>query len=349
MKITKLFLTALMSSLLFVSCTDDDGSIIVEPETPLGNYDNGVLIVNEGNGAAGTVSFVSNDMATVGQDIFGAVNPGMGVGGYVQSIFFDGDKAFIVSNGSHKITVVNRYTFEYLGKIDTGLNVPRYGVVENGKAYVTNLADFANLTDDFIAVINLNTLQVENTISVNAIAERIVNVNGKLFVANGSYGEGSTVTVINAASGTIESTIDVGISPNSMEAENGFLYVLCGNYSDDSKLVKINAATAVKVSEITMTGLINAQNLNIDNSKMYFTVNSGIYSENLAATTIGSMPLFSSTATTLYGFAVENDLIFVGDAKDYASDGEVFIYNTTGTLQKQFNVGLIPNGFYFNN
>ena len=343
-----MFLTALMSSLLFVSCTDDDGSIIVEPETPLGNYDNGVLIVNEGNGAAGTVSFVSNDMATVGQDIFGAVNPGMGVGGYVQSIFFDGDKAFIVSNGSHKITVVNRYTFEYLGKIDTGLNVPRYGVVENGKAYVTNLADFANLTDDFIAVINLNTLQVENTISVNAIAERIVNVNGKLFVANGSYGEGSTVTVINAASGTIESTIDVGISPNSMEAENGFLYVLCGNYSDDSKLVKINAATAVKVSEITMTGLINAQNLNIDNSKMYFTVNSGIYSENVSATAIGSMPLFSSTSTTLYVFSVENDLIFVGDAKDYASDGEVFIYNAEGTLQKQFNVGLIPNGFYFN-
>ena len=39
---------------------------------------------------------------------------------------------------------------------------------------------------------------------------------------------------------------------------------------------------------------------------------------------------------------------FVGDAKDYASDGEVFIYNTSGTLQKQFSVGLIPNGFYFN-
>lgn len=348
MKITKLFLMALMSSILFVSCSDDDGIVNVDPETPLGNYDNGVLIVNEGNGAAGTVSFVSNDMTTVGQDIFGAVNPSLGIGGYVQSIFFDGEKAFIVSNGSNKITVVNRYTFALLGTIETGLNVPRYGVVENGKAYVTNLADFTNLTDDFIAVINLNTLQVESTISVNAIAERIVNVDGKLFVANGSYGEGSTVTVINAAFGTIESTIDVGISPNSMEAENGFVYLLCGNYEDDSKLVKINAATAQKVSEITITGLINAQNLNIDNSKMYFTVNAGIYSENLTATTIGTVPSFTSTATTLYGFAVENDRIFVGDAKDYQSDGEVFIYNAAGTLQKQFAVGLIPNGFYFN-
>lgn len=339
---------ALMSSILFVSCSDDDGIVNVDPETPLGNYDNGVLIVNEGNGAAGTVSFVSNDMTTVGQDIFGAVNPGVGVGGYVQSIFFDGDKAFIVSNASNKITVVNRYTFEFLGKIDTGLNVPRYGVVENGKAYVTNLADFGNLTDDFIAVINLNTLQVESTISVNAIAERIVNGNGKLFVANGSYGEGSTVTVIDPASAVVESAIEVGMAPNSMEVENGFLYVLCGNYADDSKLVKINATSAEKVSEITMTGLVNAQNLNIDNGKIYFTVNSGIYSENVSATAIGSVPLFTSTATTLYGFSVENDRIFVGDAKDYASDGAVFIYNAAGTLQKQFNVGLIPNGFYFN-
>jgi YVTN family beta-propeller protein len=347
MKFTQLFVMAFISSLLLVSCSDDtDG--IVAPEVPLGAYDNGVLIVNEGNGSAGTISFVSNDLMQIGQDIFGAVNPGLGIGGYVQSVFFDGDRAFIISNGSNKITVVNRYTFEIIGKIETGFNIPRYGVVENGKAYVTNLASFSNLTDDFLAVINLNTLQVESTIAVNAIAERIEKANGKLFVANGSYGEGNTVTVINPATATIESTINVGISPNSLKEENGFMYVLCGNYSDDSKLIKINLATNQKVSEITMTGLVSAQNLNIDGDKLYFTVNSAVFSADITATTISSTPLFTSTATTLYGFGVEDGKIFVGDAKDYASDGEVFIYNNSGVLQKQFNVGLNPNGFYFN-
>ena len=349
MKITKLLFMVLASSILFVSCSDDnDDNIIIEPETPLGDYDNGVLIVNEGNGSAGTISFISNDFTTVGQDIYGAVNSGDGIGGYVQSIFFDENKAFIISNGSNKITVVNRYTFELIGKIETGFNIPRYGVVENGKAYVTNLADFGDLTDDFISVINLSTLQVENTIAVNAIAEHIEGENGKLYVANGSYGDGNTVTVIDAATGSIESTIDVGISPNSMEEEGGFLYVLCGNFADNSKLVKINLSTNQIVSETTMEGLLNAQNLNIDDNKIYFTVNSDVYAENLGATTISSTPLFTSSATTLYGFGVEDGKIFVGDAKDYASDGEVFIYTTAGTLQKQFNVGLIPNGFYFN-
>ncbi len=340
---------ALASSFLFVSCSDDlDDNVEIEPELPLGVYDNGVLIVNEGNSASGTISFVSWDLLNVRQDIFGTENPGQGIGGYVQSVFFDDDRAFIISNGSNIITVVNRYTFELIGKIETGLNVPRYGVVENGKAYVTNLAGFVDLTDDFISVINLSTLTVESSIAVNAIAERIEKANGKLYVANGSYGEGNTVTVINPATASIESTINIGISPNSLKEENGFMYVLCGNYTDDSKFVKINLATNQIVSEITMTGLVSAQNLNIDNSKIYFTVNSAVFSDNISATSISSTPLFTSTATTLYGFGVKEGKIFVGDAKDYASDGEVFIYNNSGVLQKQFNVGLNPNGFYFN-
>lgn len=156
------------------------------------------------------------------------------------------------------------------------------------------------------------------------------------------------MTVINTSTNVIESTIEVGLSPNSMKEVNGFLYVLCGNFTEDSKLVKINLSTNQKVSEVVMTGLTNAQNLNIENGKVYFTVNGNVYSENFSATTFSNTPLFTSTATTLYGFCVDNGKIFVGDAKDYASDGEVFIYNTSGTLQKQFSVGLLPNGFYFN-
>ena len=346
MKITKLLFLALASSILFVSCSNDDDST---PDIPLGIYDNGVLIVNEGGASGGTISFINNDLTTFENNIFNAVNPSQGIGIYVQSIFFDGDRAFIVSNGSNKITVVNRYTFEFIGKIETGFNVPRYGVVENGKAFVTNLASFTDLTDDFVSVIDLNTLQVESTIMMNAAAERILSENGKVYVANGSYGAGSTITVINAANKTIESTINLGMSPNSLEEKNGFLYVLCSNYVTDSKIIKINLATNQLVSEIAMIGLVNAQNFNIEDDKMYFTVNSSVYSQNLNATTINTTPLFTSTATTLYGFTVENGNIYVGDAKDYASDGEVFIYNLTGTLQEQFSVGLIPNGFYFNN
>lgn len=346
MKFSKLLLVAFLGSTVFVSCSDDDSK---GDNTPLGAYDNGVLVVNEGNGTAGSITFIGNDMTTIQQDVYGVVNEGDGIGGYVQSIFFDDDKAFIISNASNKITVVNRYTFELIDKIDSGLNIPRYGVVENGKAYVTNQAAFDSTTDDFVAVINLSTYEVESTIALNAIGERILEENGKLYVTNGTYGEGNSVTVINPTSNAIVSTISTGISPTSFEEENGILYVLCGNYNDASKLVRVQLSNNEILSEVTFPeALGNAQNLNIEDGKLYFTVNSDVFSASLNATTISETPLFTSGATTLYGFAVEDDKIYVADAKDFASSGRVFIYSTTGALQKEFPVGLNPNGFYFN-
>ena len=89
------------AALAFISCSEDNSG-----DAPLGSYDNGILVLNEGG--AGSVSYISNDLGTVRQDIFTAVNEGQDIGQYTQSIFFDGARAFIISNGSNKITVVNR-------------------------------------------------------------------------------------------------------------------------------------------------------------------------------------------------------------------------------------------------
>jgi hypothetical protein len=346
MKLSKLLLVALLGSAVFVSCSDDDDKDV---DVPVGAYDNGVLVLNEGNITSGYVTFIGNDMTTIQQNVYGVENNGDGIGGYAQSIFFDDDKAFIISSVSNRITVVNRYTFKLIAKIETGLDVPRYGVVKNGKAYVTNQATFASLTDDYIAVINLADYAVESPIALNALGERIIEENGNLYVTNGAYGEGNSVTVVNPSTKTVVKTIDTGISPTSFEEESGILYVLCGNYSDASKLVRIQLSTNEIIDEVTFPETLgNAQNLNIENGKLYFTVNSDVFATTLNATTISTTPLFATGATTIYGFAVENNTIYIADAKDFASNGRVFVYSTTGTLQNEFPVGLNPNGFYFN-
>ena len=118
--------------LMTLSCSSDDdspGQVI-----PDGDFANGTLILNEGTSAGGSVSFLSQDLQEIDNSIFEDVNAGEGLGLFLQSIFFDDDKAFIISNGSNIITVVNRYTFELIGTIDSDLSVPRYGTVHNGKA-----------------------------------------------------------------------------------------------------------------------------------------------------------------------------------------------------------------------
>jgi YVTN family beta-propeller protein len=361
MKINKLFFLALCGAAFLTSCSsDDDGG-----NTPIGQYDEGLFVLNEGDAVSGSVTFISGDLATVENDVFGTVNAGSGqsIGGYVQSMFFDGDKAYIISNGSNKITVVNRYTFEYIGSVSTGLAVPRYGVVHEGKAYVTNLNSFMTNTDDYLAVIDLATLTVGAPIAINDYADHIVAANGKLYVANGSFGMGSHVTVIDTATSAITTTLDMGQSPNSMEAKDDIVYVLCGSGSGDSKMVRIvtvddastdeNEEDTIDSSVIFDTALDNAQNLDIESNRAYFTVGPKIYRVALNAVAVNDTPIIDTESTSSYigyGFAVRDGRIFISEgASDFVSNGKIFVYSTSGGEPiATKTVGLGPNGFFFN-
>ncbi len=348
MKFSKLFFAALAGSLFFVSCSDDDQPVNV----PLGAYQGGFFVVNEGNASAGSVTFSTYNYSLLKQDVFGAENDGDGIGGYVQSMFFDGEKAYIISSGSNQISVVNRYTFKHIGTIDTGLFNPRYGVVYNGKAYVTNNAGFMNLTDDYLAVINLADLSVGAPIPVGAIAEKIFVENDRLYVLNGTYGEGNSIKIINPENGNIDSTIALPQSPNSFDIENGKLYILTGSSFSSpapSHLIRINLSSNTIEDDIAFpSAMIGAQNLNIQDGVIYFSLGNKIYNEVLATTTISETEAFTTAATTLYGFQIFQGGLYVTDAKDYASDGELFIYTPQGSLLKTLTTGLIPNSIYLN-
>ena len=57
-KFNNLFLTVIISSTFFVSCSNDDN----ETQEPRGHYDDGLFVVNEGNFGIhnGTVSYLSD-------------------------------------------------------------------------------------------------------------------------------------------------------------------------------------------------------------------------------------------------------------------------------------------------
>lgn len=344
-KFLKTFIFA--SAIAFVGCESDDNT-----QAPLGSYDNGILVLNEGG--TGEVTYINNDLTTVQQNIFGTVNGDENnLGQYTQSIFFEGERAFIISNGSNKITVVNRNTFEYIATISTGFGVPRYGVAYNGKAYVTNLNSFTSSTDDFVSVVDLNSLTVIGQIDINDYAERIVEADGQLYVSSGSFGSGNKITVIDPVNETVTETINVGTAPNSLEERAGTLYVLCGSFSDNSKIVKIDTDTNEIIEEIVFPSTMgNASNLDVAENRMYFTVGPRIYSVEVNADQVTDVPLVNTNSTSLYigyGFAVDGNRIYISEAADdFASDGKIFIYSTSGEMIDEIPVGLGPNGFYFN-
>lgn len=365
MNFSTLFLSAVAGSLLLVSCSDDDN--LSNPEVPLGSYDNGVLVLNQGGFGHGdaSVSYISESLSTHQNDIFALVNPEMELGDTAQDVAFSDALAYIVLNTSNKIEIVNRYTMQSVGTIEAGLNNPRYMVIYNGKGYVTNWGAGNVTTDDYVAVIDLSSNAVVSNIPVIEGPERIIESNGTLYVAQtGGYGYGNTITAINATNNTVITTITVGDVPNAMAVKDGSLWVSCGGkpyfapVQTAGSLVKVNMANHTVSTTLAFPQVTDhPSNLNIDGDNMYFTMDSGVYKMALNAATVPATPAFSTTDQGVYGvysFAVNANRIYVGDAGDYNSAGKVHVYadgNTgeaIGTLKQSYTVGVIPAGFYFN-
>lgn len=349
----KAFTLLLSLAFLISSCSsDDDNNTIV---IPLGDYENGILISHEGNFGQGnaSVSFVSNDFMTVENNIFENVNSSP-LGDTAQSIAFNGDLAYIVLNVSNTIEIVNRYSFQSVATINTGLNNPRFIAFANGKGYVTNWGDGTVPTDDYIAVIDVFNNSIESqTISVGEGPEEIVAFGNSVYVAHqGGFSQNNIVSVIDTGSNAV-STITVGDVPNSLQLDAlGNLWVLCGGkpaWTGDEtagQLVKINT------SDNTFTTMDFAASehpnyLSVDNGNLYYYMSGNVYRMDNTAT---NLPITSEiNGLNFYGMTTNNGVLYGVDAADFTSNGSISAYDlSTNALIDSADLGIIPSGIYFN-
>ncbi len=355
MRIKHVVLTMAFGAFL-ASCESDDN----ESLEPLGAYNNGILVVNEGpflNGS-GTVSFISEDLETNEEAIFNAVN-NKDLGNIIQSIGFADDNAYVVANVSNTIEVVNRYTFESEATIDEGLSNPRYFVAVENTGYVTNWGDTSDETDDYIAVINLNTNTVESTIPVELGPERIVANETTIYVAHsGAFGTNNIVSVIDAATQEVATTIEVGERPNSLvfDASNNLWVLASGGSSwpdpeneSAGVLSEINTSTNAVITTFNFPGVEHPGFLNIDGDNLYYNLNNELFTISILDDALPTTSLFAHATTSLYGLNISNGKLYISDAVDFSSNGTLHIYDIdTATLENTFTVGLNPNGVYFN-
>ncbi|WP_066217601.1 hypothetical protein [Formosa haliotis] len=353
-QIHKFFAVALVSAAMFSSCSKDDDDNT--PDVPNGIYDHGYFVLNEGqfgNPRTSGVTFIGED-GSQDNDIFENVNPTASeLGDALQSMFFDDDHAYIISGASNQITVVDRYSFEYIATIDSDLASPRYGAIAEGKAYVTNSNGWDDGSDDFVTVIDLTDYSTSTFNMKNA--ERVIEDDDMIYFANGYFGAGNRVTVLDPnTESTTEIDLGEGNSPNSLEEEDGSLYVLTNNaVSTSSSIFKINLSTNTIALKIDLPAeLQNAKQLHIEDDIMYFTNATSVFKLNTNAdeNSFAQVLEYESTSEygAMYGFAVEDDKIYIADAGDFASAGTTYEYSLSGSLINTYTVGVGPNGFYFN-
>ena len=318
-------------------------------------YVRGLLINNEGpfNSGSGSVYHVDENLETVTPMIYAAANAGSTLGNIVQSIGFTATNAYIVSNNSNRVDVVNKYSFESIATIDNGLINPRYFTTVNNKGYVTCWGDLAVTTDDYLAIINLDTHQVEGTIAMAQGPEQMIANGDFLYVANkGANQVNNKISVINTNTDMLTLEITVGDSPSSLAINGNDLWVLSSGDSGFN-----STETAGQVSRINLTTNIISQTimfettahpnyLNIDGGNIYYYLDGEVYSEVLTDFTA---PVETSIFSTSfwYNMIVKDNTIYGCNASDFASNGTVEVYSNQGDMLTSINAGVIPNNVYF--
>lgn len=374
----KSLIYALLISVSLFSCREELG-VISSTSTNVSDGQDGEIkgffLLNEGNMGSNkaTLDFYDYTTGDYNKNIYPERNPTVikELGDVGNDIKIWGDKLYAVINCSNLVEIMDIRTAEHI----TQVSIPncRYLAFKDNYAYVSSYAGAVevdpNARKGYVARIDTLTFEVLDTCTVGYQPEQMAVVGNKLYVANsGGYMKPNydeTVSVIDLNTFKVIKEIEVGINLHGLEVDSeDKLWVSSrGDYYDvSSKTFVIDTNTDTVTDTLH---LVPNSAMTICGDSLY--VLSSEWSWNSETTTINyaivntikkSVATRSfikdgteSSITVPYGLAVNpyTKEIFVTDAKDYVTPGEVHCYSPDGYLKWSATTGDIPASFVFTN
>lgn len=353
MKKSNFILGSLFSLVLITSCSDENSPIL--PEQPMGDYENGYFVTNEGpfQTGSGSITFIGDDGAVV-QNVYSNVNSET-LGNIVNSMHIADGIGYIVVNNSHKVVAVNRYSMEKIAEIQGFyIDNPRFFTAANGKGYISNWGDPLDPEDDFVAVISLETFGLLNVIPVGEGPEKLLLQGQMLYVClQGGFGTNNKVVVIDTNDNSVKASINVGDAPNSIATgSTGDVWVLCGGSPSwtgnetPGMLYHIEQGSyETSFKEFALEE--HPSLLSAEQNMLYYHLNGSVYQMGASDVDLPAQGI-NGISGFFYAMEVRNGQLYVTDAGDYASEGTLQVYNTgSGALLETIDTGIVPGDVVF--
>ena len=366
----------LVTLALATSCRKDDVIILTEYEPLPGMLDTsspyaGLYLLNEGNMGSNkcTLDFVDFEQGEYARNLYAERNPNVvkELGDVGNDIQIYGSRLYAVINCSHKVEVLDARTCRRIGQVD----IPncRYVAFDGGYAYVSSYVGPVGLDPNAqlgaVFQVDTATLEVTAEVTVGYQPDELVIRDGLIYVANsGGYRKpnyDNTVSVIDIATMTQIRKIPVGINLHRIRADRyGKLWVSSrGDYgSVPSRLFVLEEESRTGRMEVSDTLDIPCSEMEIcgDSLYLYSVAWSDVSQEN--SVTYGIIDVrtrqlvsdnFIKDGTDAdidipYGLKVNpaNGDIYVTDAKNYVSSGNLLCYGRDGRLKWKARTGDIP-------
>jgi len=337
------YLFAVVFLVLTYSCQKDNPAPVVPPKVTTG-----VFILNQGLYGANNTTLTYYDFSSQqsSTDFFKNTN-GFGLGDTGSDMVIYGGKLYIVINNSGYVAVANALTAKFLDTIgfkNAGVNRgPENIIAAVGKVFVSS-------TDGTVAVIDTMTLSIQKFIPVGTNPAQMAVSGTHLYVSNTggiSASYDSTVSVIDLNSLTESTRIKVGLNPGSIAAdEANNIYVSCtGNYgSVGPSLVKVDLSTNQVIKTVdSAVGAIRYYNNTLITTGGYLgTSTVGILNPTDLSAIRTSFIIDGTHIQNPYGLDIDPSTgdVYIGDAKDYVSAGQVYCFDKTGN--KKFLISVSP-------
>jgi len=339
-------------TLLLSSCKDDEKD--KESCSKPFNFSSGAVVINEGafNGT-GSLSHIDLTTNEVRNFIYEDANCDVPAGSVVQSFAINGEKGYVVANGSGEVQVVNLSTFKQEKTIL--LSYPRYIAFEGEKGFISN-----GTSEGKVFVINsLNA--VTDTIQVATGPEGIFASGGKILVGCTGHWNGdlfttmvdSVVAIINPSDLSVTNVNTWDKPTDFVEDKNGDVWVSCagnGQYDNGADkapaFVKLNVENGVAKDTLIIGEVgesISKITINESGDIIYYYKGDGVYRVGINGDYINEEVLIPGN---FYGVEVDpaSGNILTFDAKGFSSDGVVGRYSADGDSITHYSVGVAPNG-----
>jgi hypothetical protein len=325
-------------------------------ETPeITSYESGVIVVNQGafQTGSGTLTYKERGSSTVVQNIFSLSNDGAFLGNIAQSMIEHGGKNYISINNGGKVVVTDKNEFTIVDTIGS-IYQSRYFASDGEDLFVSAWGESGSSGN--IRKLNSELDKIESAVLfANGAPEGIILIDNHLYVAKGGgFGLDSVLVIYEKEDFGLVKSITVGDQPELIVKDNdNNVYVICNGYSDfldpsnntSGRLVKISNQEIIWSYEIPNGS--NRLAIDTDNGFLYFNMNGNVVKQNINSDSLSTTIVREGTTAYALGFDVFDEKLYIGDAKDFSSQGEVYVYSTDDVELESFKCGIIPSYFHF--
>lgn len=347
LKLNQLLGAFLLSFILF-SCSNSD------PDQPRGEYEQGILIMNEGNFGTndGEVYHLDPATQTLKSNVFEAENL-RPFAGLLEEMVQVNENLYLVAN-TGKIEIVDAGTFKSLGAVSGGLDQPRSLAVVGSKLFISDYgpydASYAT-PDSYVAVVDgLNGGVVSKKIEVSNKPEDLFAYGKYIFVAGSEEGK---VEIIDAEKEEVIKVLEVDGHPSQFFESNGTLWLYSTGedevFFQTFHLDNFTKATTNGFPVANATGRIAIGNDNI----LYLVTSSGWpdYLDGVSRVSVlgPELDLEWMSGSGLYGIGYDKsrDELYVANSNGFQGNGSITVYDKEGLEIRSFDVGRGPSGFLF--